>query len=93
MRVKIVYKSDNQNDNLLFPPTLGELIPENHLVRTVSTVIDRLDISRIESTYKRGGTSSFHPPKAAEGSHVFLYNNIYSRRRMKHLLRENENYM
>ena len=28
MCAKIVYKSYNQNDNLLFPPSLGELIPE-----------------------------------------------------------------
>ena len=61
MCAKIVYKSYNQNDNLLFPPSLGELIPENHPVRTVSAIIDRLDISDIESTYKGGGTSSFHP--------------------------------
>ena len=52
MCAKIVYKSYNQNDNLLFPPSLGELIPENHPVRTVSAIIDRLDISDIESTYK-----------------------------------------
>ena len=54
MGAKIVYKSYNQNDNLLFPPSLGELIPENHPVRTVSAIIDRLDISDIESTYKGG---------------------------------------
>ena len=61
MGAKIIHKSYNQNDNLLFPPSLGELIPENHPVRTVSAIIDRLDISDIESTYKGGGTSSFHP--------------------------------
>ena len=54
-------KSCNQNDSLLFPVSLGELIPENHPVRTVSAIIGRLDISGIESTYKGGGTSSFHP--------------------------------
>jgi len=61
MSTKITYKSYNQNDNLLFPPSLGELIPENHPVRTVSAIIDRLDISGIESTYMGGGTSSYHP--------------------------------
>lgn len=30
MKTKIVYKSYNQNDNLLFPPSLGEMIPEKH---------------------------------------------------------------
>ncbi len=58
MGAKVTYKSYNQNDSLLFPPSLGELIPENHPVRTVSAIIDRLDISGIESTYKGGGIQS-----------------------------------
>ena len=54
MSAKIIYKSYNQNENLLFLPSLGELIPKNHPVRTVCAIIDRLDISGIESTYKGG---------------------------------------
>ena len=93
MGAKIVYKSYNQNDSLLFPPTLGDLIPDSHPVRTVSAVIDRLDITGIESTYKGGGTSSFHPRMLLK---VIVYSymcNIYSGRRMERLLRENVNYM
>lgn len=93
MSAKIIYKSYNQNDSLLFPPSLGELIPENHPVRTVSAIIDRLDISGIESTYKGGGTSSFHPRMLLK---VIVYSymcNVYSGRRMERLLRENVNYM
>ena len=93
MGAKVVYKSYNQNDSLLFPPSLGELIPENHPVRTVSAIIDRLDISGIESTYKGGGTSSFHPRMLLK---VIVYSymcNVYSGRRMERLLHENVNYM
>ena len=93
MGAKIVYKSYNQNDSLLFPPALGDLIPENHPVRTVSAVIDRLDITGIESTYKGGGTSSFHPRMLLK---VIVYSymcNVYSGRRMERLLKENVNYM
>ena len=78
MSAKITYKSYNQNDNLLFPSSLGDLIPENHPVRTVSAMIDRLDISGIESTYKGGGTSSFHPRMLLK---VIVYSymcNVYS---------------
>ena len=93
MSAKITYKSYNQNDNLLFPSSLGDLIPENHPVRTVSAMIDRLDISGIESTYKGGGTSSFHPRMLLK---VIVYSymcNVYSGRRMERLLHENVNYM
>ena len=93
MSAKIVYKDYNQNESLLFPPTLGELVPENHPVRIVNAVIDRLDISSIESTYKGGGTSSFHPRMLLK---VIVYSylcNVYSGRRMERLLQENVNYM
>ena len=93
MCAKIVYKSYNQNDNLLFPPSLGELIPENHPVRTVSAIIDRLDISDIESTYKGGGTSSFHPRMLLKVIVYSYMSNVYSGRRMERLLHENVNYM
>ena len=78
MSAKIVYKDYNQNESLLFPPTLGELVPDNHPVRTVNAVLDRLDISDIESTYKGGGTSSFHPRMLLK---VIVYSylcNVYS---------------
>lgn len=93
MGAKMIYKSYNQNDNLLFPPSMGELVPENHPVRTVSAIIDRLDITGIESTYKGGGTSSFHPRMLLK---VIVYSymcNVYSGRRMERLLCENVNYM
>ena len=53
---KIIHKFYNQNDSLLLPPSLGELIPPAHPVRVVNNILDRLDISGIESTYKGGGT-------------------------------------
>ena len=93
MSAKIVYKDYNQNESLLFPPTLGELVPKNHPVRIVNAVIDRLDISSVESTYKGGGTSSFHPRMLLK---VIVYSylcNVYSGRRMERLLQENVNYM
>ena len=93
MGAKIIHKSYNQNDNLLFPPSLGELIPENHPVRTVSAIIDRLDISDIESTYKGGGTSSFHPRMLLKVIVYSYMSNVYSGRRMERLLHENVNYM
>ena len=58
---KLAIKSDNRKQNLLLPPSLDELVPENHMVRVVDAVIDRLDISDILSTYRGGGNSAFNP--------------------------------
>ena len=41
MSAKIVYKDYNQNESLLFPPTLGELVPENHRKPAFSADIGR----------------------------------------------------
>ncbi len=58
---KLAIKSDNRKQNLLLPPSLDELVPENHMVRVVDSVIDSLDISDILSTYRGGGNSAFNP--------------------------------
>ena len=49
---KVVYKSYNQNDSLLFPHSIGDLIPENDTVRVLDAIVEHLDISAIEATYK-----------------------------------------
>ena len=58
---KVLYKSYTQNDDFLFPPCIGDFIPENHPIRTVNAILDNFDISEIESTYKGGGTTSYNP--------------------------------
>lgn len=46
---------------LLLPPSLEELIEENHPVRVVDRVIDKINIDGLIKTYQGGGTSSYHP--------------------------------
>lgn len=54
---KITFKSDNQKQSLLLPPSLDELIPATHSVRVVNAIIDRLDVDAIVRTYRGGGNS------------------------------------
>lgn len=90
---KITHKSYNQNDSLLLPPSLGELIPPTHPVRVVNNILDRLDISEIESTYKGGGTSSYHPRMLLKVVVYAYLCNVYSGRQMEKLLYENIHFM
>lgn len=84
---KLAIKSDNRKQNLLLPPSLEELVPENHMVRVVDAVIDRLDISDILSTYRGGGNSAFNPKMMLKVL-VFAYlSNVYSSRRIEELLK------
>lgn len=90
---KVLYKSYTQNDYFLFPPCIGDFIPENHPVRTVNAILDNFDISEIESTYKGGGTTSYHPRMLLKIVVYAYLTNIYSGRRMASLLEENVFFM
>ena len=90
---KVTYKSYNQNDNLLFPHCIGDFIPENDPVRVLDAIVEHLDISAIEATYKGGGASSFAPRMLLK---VILYaylQNIHSGRKMEALLKRDVNFM
>ena len=90
---KLAIKSDNRKQNLLLPPSLDELVPENHMVRVVDAVIDRLDISGILSTYRGGGNSAFNPKMMLKVL-VFAYlSNVYSSRRIEELLKRDIYFM
>jgi transposase len=55
------FREYNQNQIMLLPPSLEEKIPERHLSRVVSKVIENLDIKDIEETYSDLGTHGYHP--------------------------------
>lgn len=90
---KVIFKSYKENDLLLLPPSLGDLVPQTHPARIVSSVIDHLDISSIESKYKGGGTSSYNPRMLLK---VLVYGymcNTFSGRKIEKQLKENIIYM
>jgi transposase len=90
---KIVFKDYNPSQNILLPPSLEELIEDNHPVRTVSAVIDRLDLSCLIKRYKPGGTSVYHPRMLLK---VLVYGylcNIYSSRKLEEALKQNVHFM
>lgn len=90
---KLAIKSDNRKQNLLLPPSLDELVPENHMVRVVDAVIDRIDISDILATYRGGGNSAFNPKMMLKVL-VFAYlSNVYSSRRIEELLKRDIYFM
>ena len=88
-----MHKNYNQNDSLLLPLSLGELISLTHPVRIVSDILDKFDISDIEATYKGGGTSSYHPRMLLKVVVYAYLCNVYSGRQMEKLLHENIHFM
>lgn len=86
---KQVYKPYHQNQPMLFPLNLEEMVPKEHLVRRIDEIIDEIDTSALDKQYKGGGTSAYHPVMMLK---VVLYaysQRIYSSRRIAKALREN----
>jgi len=51
-----------QNDQLfLLPPNIEEFIPEGHLARVISEIVDTFDTRKIEERYSYQGQKSYHP--------------------------------
>ena len=48
---KITYKPYSQSEQWLLPPSLNELVPENHFVRIVSKTVDELKIEKVFAKY------------------------------------------
>lgn len=56
------FRPYDQHQLLLFPPSLQDWVPENHVARFVSEVVDSLDLSRFYDAYKEGkGAPPYHP--------------------------------
>jgi len=90
---KITFKEYTMEQASLLPPSLEELIPEDHLVRVVNRVIEQIDIKPLLAKYKGGGTSSYHPRMLLKVIVYAYAEKIYSSRKIAKALRENVNFM
>ena len=90
---KVAFKAYTQQQAMLLPPSLDELIAADHPVRIVNAVLDKIDIEPLLKKYTGGGAGSFHPRMLLKVL-VFAYiNNTYSSRKIEAALKENIHYM
>ena len=93
MSRKVVWKTNDQDQLSLLPPSYDDLVPKNHPVRIVNSILDGIDLGILERTYKGGGTSSYHP-KVLLKILVYAYlRNLYSSRKIEEALGENLHFM
>ena len=85
----VVFKPYEQNQLWLLPPSLGELIPENHIVRLVNEAIEGMDMSLILNAYEGGGASNYHPKMLLKALVYGYIEKLYSSRRIEKALQEN----
>jgi transposase len=57
----VLFKRYDQKQQLLFPPSLDDFIPEDHPARTIDRIVERLDLSYIVSMYSEEGQPAYDP--------------------------------
>lgn len=91
--LSVVFKSNFQNQGMLLPPDLNDLIGATHPVRVVNEVLEKLDISELLHQYKPGGTSSYHPRMLLKVLVYAYINNIYSSRKIEEVVSQHIHFM
>ncbi|MGI0529496.1 transposase [Treponema socranskii] len=87
---KITFKAYNQHEQWLLPPSLEELVPENHFVRIVSKTVDKLGIEEVFAKYTKGGGASRYNPVMLVKVLIYCYmTRTYSSRQIAKQCREN----
>lgn len=91
---KIVYKEYNQYEQWLLPPSLDEIVPENHMVRVVDSTIKELNVMQFfEKNQKGGGTSRYNPEMLTKILVYGYMTGITSSRKLGKAVRENIYFM
>ena len=88
-----VFKPYNQQQILAIPPTLEELIPKGHPVRTVNEIINKLNIEPLLKAYHIKGSSSYHPQLLLKVLVYGYVTNIYSSRKLAAACKESVFFM
>lgn len=87
------FKPYHQDQLLMLPPKLEELIPKEHPVRIVNDVINKINLEPLLDAYHIKGGSNYHPQMLLK---VLIYGyvtNIYSSRKLEAACRESIYFM
>ena len=55
------FRDGDRGTGYLFPPSVDEWLPEKHLARFVVEVIEGLDLSAMNGSYRGSGSAAYAP--------------------------------
>lgn len=87
------FQAYNQQQNWLLPPSIEELITENHPVRVVNGIVEQLDLKLLVQEYNKEGKPSYHPKMMLKVMIYAYMDSTYSSRKIEKAMRENINFM
>jgi transposase len=82
-----IFKTYSRQQIPLLPATYEEKISVNHPVRVVDGVIEKIDLRKLYSTYKGGGTSSYNPKMLLKAIIYAYITNTYSSRKIEEAIK------
>lgn len=84
-----MYKPYIPNENLIFPPNLGDFIPPDAPVRLVSEIVEMLDLREVHESYSKSpdGQPPYHPVMLLKVILFGYMSNIFSTRGLEEALR------
>jgi transposase len=87
------FKRYDQQQIMLLPPSLEELVPESHPVRIVNDVINKINLDPLNAAYKTRGSSSYHPQMLLKVLVYGYVSNVYSSRKLEAACKESVYFM
>ena len=93
MNKKVTFKPYNQNQMKMLSMNLEEMIEKTHMVRVISSAIDKINLKPLLSRYEGGGTSAYHPVMMLKVIVYAYADKIYSSRKIAKATRENIHFM
>jgi transposase len=87
------FRPYHQNQLVMLPPSLDELISADHSVRVVNDVINRINLEPLLKAYHIRGGSNYHPLMLLKVLVYGYVTNIYSSRKLAEACRERVPFM
>lgn len=87
------FKPYHQQQLMLLPPSLDELIPKDHACRVVNDVVNKINLEPLNAAYHVKGSSSYHPQMLLKVLVYGYVSNIYSSRKLEAACKESIYFM
>lgn len=87
------FKPYHQQQLMLLPPSLDELIPKDHACRVVNDVINKISLEPLHAAYHTIGSSSYHPQMLLKVLVYGYVSNVYSSRKLEAACKESIYFM
>ena len=86
---KVTFKEYDQNVKINMAITVEEYVPQGHLSRIISVIVDGMPLESLEIFYKGGGRSSYHPKMMIKAWIYGFCERVYTSRQLAKAIREN----